>query len=140
MGLRQGETRKDALQCIFLHLHYKSLVSEKKSFFGQWNSWLIKILLQKMYLDIFLCEIVFLKHQQECFANIAIKYCKKIQKLIVTCQWEQHSVDTWYRHKKLLNVINQHTIFKKSAINPKWCKILTKFCLQIQLRLSSHNL
>ncbi len=54
--------------------------------------------------------------------------------MIVTCQCKQHSVDMQLTHIKLSNAVKRHTIFEKSATNPKYCKILSTFHWQFQLR------
>ncbi len=71
----------------------------------------------------------------ETTARLLWKYCYKLLKKAITDSHMsmgttqcQHTIET----QKLSNVVNQHTIFKKSVINPKCCKILSTFCQQFQ--------
>ncbi len=54
--------------------------------------------------------------------------------MTVTCRSNNKNVDTRPRHNKLPNVVKRHTIFEKSATNPKCCEISSTFCQQFQLR------
>ncbi len=72
MGLsgEQGEMWKDALQCIFdaFVLQIFSIGKVTFTFFAQWSSQSIKILIPKVHLNIFLWKFVFSKHQKDYFA------------------------------------------------------------------------
>ncbi len=148
----KGEMRKDALQCIFVAFVLQIFGVFFAHFFAQWNSQLIKILLLKVHLDIFLnISRLLCKHCYKVLNNekaisgshmsIQMTLCQhatQTQKIVKCCKPTHNFQEISNKPEMLQNFINilsniptksvEYSIFQ-GIVNQLWQMKVKLVCL-----------